>query len=895
MPLKNDWQNGDLFTPAAANDMADVVNAYGPPTATGQSLVTAASAAAARTAMGAATPANASRVVSSKVRGANVVTKPGFNWNHLWSEWDWNNWIRPQIDRAAALGLNAVRFIALPWVIFATTESMLHPSWAGSTAYSEVGRVRKNGTRLYRVTTAGTSASSGGPTGTGSSITDGTVVWSYVRLANLAPLTQAQFDARWAQFVEYCAQKSLMVYPVLCTTEDFAVVGASGDFQDSSLTASIVTTAQALSAYDNVIAFDVFQEGDTYTGYDWLPSTVYPAGFPVNKGGKRYVTAAGGTSAASGGPTGTGSSIVDGTVTWAYEREVLLPADVYALMNEIREVSSKPLTTSTPGYGAGNRLWHGYTDGFTSLWHNIYAHPDGPDFIDAHMYATDVTAEVVAQLAYSYNKPVMIGEYGIFGWTPGDWASLATQYSRVARTHNMTGCTGSLAWGLAQMLAGDPYLWDNTGFVQANELGAGSPMSTTSGQSPIVESLSDFAVHEPLRQTIINPEITDLELTDPVLVDATLENPSIKDASGNTALALSSISGTTSAVNHVELKNAATGMQPIIQASGSDTNVPIDIRSKNAGPVSIYTGVNLVHAFRNGGTNYLYSDGASTGNAPAISAVGSDSNINLALAPKGTGKVTVGGVEVPTISSTNTLTNKSISLGNNTVTGTTAQFNTALTDGDFVTQGGALGTPSSGTLTNCTFPTLNQSTTGSAASLTTARKINGTSFNGTADVTVGSDLPRTQQRVATNRASTVSGSNHTVYQRVMGAGSISKIGVWVKVSSGNISVSVYSNSGVGSAAVPASRQATSGSVACPAAGYAEISLGSTVDVKDGDWMAISADNVTATFACPLADSGTFNDWGKGIQCAQASAHPSPATPSSLSACLGYDIGLKGIA
>ena len=29
MPLKNDWANGDLFTPAAANDMANVVNAFG--------------------------------------------------------------------------------------------------------------------------------------------------------------------------------------------------------------------------------------------------------------------------------------------------------------------------------------------------------------------------------------------------------------------------------------------------------------------------------------------------------------------------------------------------------------------------------------------------------------------------------------------------------------------------------------------------------------------------------------------------------------------------------------------------------------------------------------------------------------------------------------------------
>ena len=44
------------------------------------------------------------------------------------------------------------------------------------------------------------------------------------------------------------------------------------------------------------------------------------------------------------------------------------------------------------------------------------------------------------------------------------------------------------------------------------------------------------------------------------------------------------------------------------------------------------------------------------------------------------------------------------------------------TAGSIVTNGGALGTPSSGTLTNCTFPTLNQNTTGTAGglSLTTA-------------------------------------------------------------------------------------------------------------------------------------------------------------------------------
>ena len=41
-----------------------------------------------------------------------------------------------------------------------------------------------------------------------------------------------------------------------------------------------------------------------------------------------------------------------------------------------------------------------------------------------------------------------------------------------------------------------------------------------------------------------------------------------------------------------------------------------------------------------------------------------------------------------TASSTATLTNKTIALGSNTVSGTTAQFNTALTDGDFATLAG---------------------------------------------------------------------------------------------------------------------------------------------------------------------------------------------------------------
>jgi hypothetical protein len=51
---------------------------------------------------------------------------------------------------------------------------------------------------------------------------------------------------------------------------------------------------------------------------------------------------------------------------------------------------------------------------------------------------------------------------------------------------------------------------------------------------------------------------------------------------------------------------------------------------------------------------------ATTGAPPSILATGSDTNVSLNLIPKGTGKIQVGGLEVTTISGVQTLTNKTI-------------------------------------------------------------------------------------------------------------------------------------------------------------------------------------------------------------------------------------------
>ena len=53
------------------------------------------------------------------------------------------------------------------------------PAWLPDTAYS-LGQLVRNGLYPYRCTTAGTSASSGGPSGANSSIADNTAVWAYM-------------------------------------------------------------------------------------------------------------------------------------------------------------------------------------------------------------------------------------------------------------------------------------------------------------------------------------------------------------------------------------------------------------------------------------------------------------------------------------------------------------------------------------------------------------------------------------------------------------------------------------------------------------------------------------------------------------------------------------------
>lgn len=82
--------------------------------------------------------------------------------------------------RGQRIGSTASASAATPgWVC--TTTGWLAPVWTASTAYAITGLLVTNDTgKIYELVTAGTSAGSGGPTGTGTSISDGTAVWKYI-------------------------------------------------------------------------------------------------------------------------------------------------------------------------------------------------------------------------------------------------------------------------------------------------------------------------------------------------------------------------------------------------------------------------------------------------------------------------------------------------------------------------------------------------------------------------------------------------------------------------------------------------------------------------------------------------------------------------------------------
>lgn len=108
-------------------------------------------------------------------------------------------------------------------------------------------------------------------------------------------------------------------------------------------------------------------------------------------------------------------------------------------------------------------------------------------------------------------------------------------------------------------------------------------------------------------------------------------------------------------VNYIDIVPVATGNLPTIRAVGSDTNVGLALSGKGASGVSLWNNGNTAFLAQNNTsspTNYVYVNGSAASAPPTIGVNGSDTNIDIAFAPKGSGiiympcGVTMGGTSV---------------------------------------------------------------------------------------------------------------------------------------------------------------------------------------------------------------------------------------------------------
>jgi hypothetical protein len=225
------------------------------------------------------------------------------------------------------------------------------PPWIIGHSYSSVGYEVAHGPRLYTVSTAGTSGSSG-PTCTSGTCTDGSVTWTYAG----ANTTHAQPNdayelntARWLEAngydVQYVSDPDIQTSAAQYTGHQAIVLPGHHEYWtwemrdalDAAINAGVsVASFSANTSYWQIRAESAWNStthssvtsNRVLTGYKycathvggWTANTTYSVDSKiVGNGANNYIVIQTGISAPSGsGPTGTGSSITDGTVIWAY-------------------------------------------------------------------------------------------------------------------------------------------------------------------------------------------------------------------------------------------------------------------------------------------------------------------------------------------------------------------------------------------------------------------------------------------------------------------------------------------------------------------------------------------------------------------------------------------------
>lgn len=110
----------------------------------------------------------------------------------------------------------------------------------------------------------------------------------------------------------------------LCTVDYASTAFSTAAYTSPNMQAtatfegSVSPTANGGATFARALASGGTAVADLTVGSTWIPSNVTTVGQYCTNNGNTYACTTAGTTASSGGPSGSGSSITDGSVTWEY-------------------------------------------------------------------------------------------------------------------------------------------------------------------------------------------------------------------------------------------------------------------------------------------------------------------------------------------------------------------------------------------------------------------------------------------------------------------------------------------------------------------------------------------------------------------------------------------------
>ncbi len=287
--------------------------------------------------------------------------------------------------------------------------------------------------------------------------------------------------------------------------------------------------------------------------------------------------------------------------------------------------------------------------------------------------STGIITDGTAQLILGVNATT-IGSIKMFGNTSGDATLQPTAVAGTATVQTLPATTGTL---VNRVTTANGVSASNTDGALSFTLGAITPTTVngntfTTGSSTYTGTAGQTYTFPTTTATIARTDAGQTftgvnTFTSPkILTD-------ISDTNGNEIIKFA-VSGT--AVNEITIGNANTLSYPSFSATGGDANIGMDFQIKGSGMYRFFSTSNGPTDIR------LFEDADNGANSTSLIASANLGSNNALTLPDSTdtlvGKAT-----------TDIFTNKSINLSSNTLSGTTAQFNSALSDNDFATLAGS--------------------------------------------------------------------------------------------------------------------------------------------------------------------------------------------------------------